>query len=130
MTVAETVVLWPIVSTTYETRSEVANRSLGCGWSLWTRRRGRGKKVLAAQWAEWKDVLRGGPMRSDKEVVRGKELEPGPEAYAPLSVRGARRARKLRDDLWPYVWVNFISVILLFTALAIACYRVGAQSCH
>ena len=130
MTVAETVVLWPLVSTTYETRSAASNRSPRCGWWLWTRRRVRGKKVLAAQWAEWKDVLRGGPMRSDKEVVRGKELEPDPEAYVPLSVRQARRARKLRDDLWPYVWVNFMSVILLFTALAIACYRVGAQSCH
>jgi hypothetical protein len=90
----------------------------------------QGQKILAAQWAEWKDVLRGGPMRSDKEVVRGKELEPDPEAYVPLTVREARRARKLRDDLWPYVWVNFMSVIVLFTALAIACYRVGAQSCH
>ena len=88
------------------------------------------QKIVAAQWAESKDVLRGGPMRSDKEVVRGKELEPDPKAYVPLSVREARRARELRDDLWPYVWVNFMSVILLFTALAIACYRVGAQSCH
>jgi len=69
-------------------------------------------------------------MRSDKEVVRGRELEPDPEACVPLIVRESRRARKLRDDLWPYVWVNFMSVILLFTALAIACYRVGAQSCH
>ena len=96
MTVAETLVLWPLVSTTYETRSEASNRSLGCGWWLWPqRRRGRGKKGLAAQWAEWKDVLRGGPMRSDKEVVRGKELEADPEAYVPLSVREARRARKM-----------------------------------
>jgi len=57
---------------------------------------------------------------------RGTERQP--EECVPLSVREARRAR--RDDLWPYVWMNFISVILLFSALAIACYRVGARSCH
>jgi hypothetical protein len=45
-------------------------------------------------------------------------------------VREARRAQKEVDDLWPYVWMNFLSVILLFSALAIVCYRVGAQSCH
>lgn len=55
------------------------------------------------------------------------------EECVPLSVREARQARqaiKRRDDLWRYVWINFVSVILLFTALAIACYRLGAQSCH
>jgi hypothetical protein len=51
------------------------------------------------------------------------------EEWVPLSVREARRAREMRDDLWPYVWMNFVSMILLFAALAIACYRVGAQSC-
>jgi len=130
MTVAKTVVLWPLVSTTYETRSEASNPSPRSGWWLWTRWRGRGKKVLAAQWAESKDVLRGGPMRSDKEVVRDKELEPDREAYVPLSVREARRARKMREDLWPYVWMTFASVILLASALVILSYRMGAQSCH
>jgi len=52
------------------------------------------------------------------------------EEWVPLSVREARRARERRDELWPYVWMNFVSIILLFSALAIACYRVGAQSCH
>jgi hypothetical protein len=55
----------------------------------------------------------------------GNELE----AWVPLSVREARRARERRDDLWPYVWVNFVAMILLFSALAIACYRAGAPSC-
>jgi hypothetical protein len=50
--------------------------------------------------------------------------------WVPLCIREARRAPKEVDDLWPYVWMNFVSVILLFSALAIACYRVGAQSCH
>jgi hypothetical protein len=62
---------------------------------------------------------------SDRE--RG---EPSAEEWVPMSVREARRAQKEVDDLWPYVWMNFVSVILLFSALAIACYRVGAQSCH
>jgi len=52
------------------------------------------------------------------------------EEWVPLSVREARRTREMRDDLWPYVWMNVVSMILLFAALAIACYRVGAQSCH
>ncbi len=52
------------------------------------------------------------------------------EEWVPLSVREARQARARRDDLWPYVWMNFVSLILLFSALAIACYRVGARSCH
>ena len=88
------------------------------------------QKIVAAKCAEWKDELRGGPMRSDKEVVPGKELEPDSEAYVPLSVREARRARKLRDDLWPYVWMNFVSMVLLFAAAVIMAYRTGAHSCH
>ena len=52
------------------------------------------------------------------------------EEWVPLSVRETRRARERRDDLWPYVWMNFASMILLFGAVAIACYRMGAQSCH
>lgn len=52
------------------------------------------------------------------------------EECVPASVREAREAIKRRDDLWRYVWMNFVSVILLFTALAIACFRLGAQGCH
>jgi hypothetical protein len=52
------------------------------------------------------------------------------ENWVPLSVREARRARKMRDDLWPYVWMNFVSSILLAAALAIMAYRMGAQSCR
>ncbi len=52
------------------------------------------------------------------------------EEWVPLSVREARRARKMRDGLWPYMWMSFASVILLAAALAIMAYRMGAQSCH
>jgi hypothetical protein len=45
------------------------------------------------------------------------------EEWVPLSVREARRARERRDDLWPYVWIHLVSMILLFSALAIVCYR-------
>jgi hypothetical protein len=58
------------------------------------------------------------------------ELKFGPHPRPTLSVREARRAQKELDDLWPYVWMNFVLVILLFSELAVACYRVGAQSCH
>jgi hypothetical protein len=64
----------------------------------------------------------GGPGRVD-----GKS---DAEASVPLSVRKARRARKMREDLWPHVWMTFASVILLAAALAIMAYRMGAQSCH
>ena len=52
------------------------------------------------------------------------------ENCVPLSVREARRARKMRDDLWPYVWMNFASMVLLFAAAVIMAYRMGGQSCR
>lgn len=56
--------------------------------------------------------------------------EPDLEEWVPLSVREARRARKMREDSWPYVWTSFASVDILAVALAILSYRMGAQSCH
>jgi hypothetical protein len=47
------------------------------------------------------------------------------EEWVPLSVREARRARERRDELWPYVLVNFVSMIILLVTLAIVCYRMG-----
>jgi hypothetical protein len=52
------------------------------------------------------------------------------ELYIPLVIREARLERKRRDDHWPYVWMNFVSMILLFAAAVIMAYRMGAQSCH
>lgn len=74
-------------------------------------------------------------MNPDKEAgpsgpwqVTSEGKEPEVEEWVPLSVREARRAQRTLDDLWPYVWMNFASMILLIAALAIACYRIGAQS--
>jgi len=65
-------------------------------------------------------------MGSDKEGWTSSQCEVSreiPESdvekCVPLSVREARRARDRRDDLWPYVWMNFVSMILLFSALAV-----------
>jgi len=76
-------------------------------------------------------------MRSDKEAwtgsqceVSGEIQESDVEKWVPLSVREARRAFKTRDELWPYVWMNFVSMILLFAAAVIMAYKTGAQSCH
>jgi len=73
-------------------------------------------------------------MGSDKEArtssqceVSGEIPESDVEKWVPLSVR---EARARRDDLWPYAWMNFVSMILLFAAAAIMAYRMGAQSCH
>ena len=66
--------------------------------------------------------------KNDVATPSGRERgESDIEDRAPLSVR---KARKMRRDLWPYVWMNFASMILLAVALAILSYRMGAQSCH
>ena len=59
--------------------------------------------------------------------VSGEIPESDVEKWVPLSVR---EARERRDDLWPYAWMNFVSMILLFAAAVIMAYRMGAQSCH
>jgi hypothetical protein len=57
--------------------------------------------------------------------AEGKEA--GPEDGVPLSVR---KAREMRRDLWPNVWISFASIIILAAALAILSYRIAAQTCH
>ena len=52
----------------------------------------------------------------------------GQEQYVPLVIREARLARKRRDDLWPCVWMNFVSMILLFAAAVIMAYRMGGKA--
>jgi hypothetical protein len=52
------------------------------------------------------------------------------EAWVPLSLREARLARKRRDDLWPYIWMNFVSMIIVFASAVVLAYRMGAHSCH
>jgi hypothetical protein len=52
------------------------------------------------------------------------------ENWVPLSVREARKARKRREDVWPWVWMSFASVVILVITLAILGYWVEAQSCH
>ena len=75
-------------------------------------------------------------MGSDKEAWTSSQCEVSDEIpesdvgkWVPLSVREARHARASREELWPYIWMNLVSMILLIAALAIGCYRVGAQSC-
>jgi hypothetical protein len=50
------------------------------------------------------------------------------EEWVPLSVREARHARRIRVELWPYIWMNFASILILAAALVILRYRIGAQS--
>lgn len=73
-----------------------------------------------------KDRKLNGP--SSAPDAEGTEREV--EEWVPLSVGEARLARKGRDDLWPYVWMNFISMILLISAAVIMAYRLGTESCH
>ena len=72
-------------------------------------------------------------MNEEKDVGAQSDRrndEPAAEEWVPLSVRESRKARERRDRLWPYVWMNFASIILLFVAAVIMVYRIGAQSCH
>jgi len=76
-------------------------------------------------------------MSSDKEKRTSSQCEMSGEIrefdvdkWVPLSVREARRAWARREDLWPYVWMNFVSMILLIAAAVIMAYRMGAHSCH
>jgi hypothetical protein len=73
-------------------------------------------------------------MHSNKEAGAASRITNGGETNleecVPLSVRAARNARKMRGDLWPYVWMNFASILILAAALAILSYRLGVQSCH
>jgi len=96
----------------------------GCGMRPWAWGLS-GDRLELARWALTKK--RGREVRT-KCVVEIPESDV--EKWVPLSVREARRARARREDLWPYVWMNFVSMILLFGAVAIACYRMGAQSCR
>lgn len=43
---------------------------------------------------------------------------------------GMRSARRMRNDVWPHIWMSFASSILLMAALVILAYRVGAHSCQ
>jgi hypothetical protein len=69
-------------------------------------------------------------MNHVKKPTDGENKGPGFEECAPLSVREARLARACRDKLWPYVWMNLVSTILLFGAAVVMAYRMGAQGCH
>ena len=53
MRVAGGLVFWPLISTTYESRSAVANRQAGCA-TVYTERRGwQREKILAARGFCW-----------------------------------------------------------------------------
>jgi hypothetical protein len=68
------------------------------------------------------------PGRPDAENRQPNAKDQVPaEDYVPLSVR---RARQMRQNLWPHVWMSFASILILATALAILSYRIGAQGCH
>jgi hypothetical protein len=69
--------------------------------------------------------------RTSSQCEVSREIqEADVEKWSPLSVREARRARERRDDLCPYVWMNFVSMVLLFAAAVVMAYRLGAQGCH
>jgi hypothetical protein len=58
-------------------------------------------------------------------VTGGGGTKPELEEWVPLSVREARQTREMRRDLWPYVWMNFASMIILVITLTIVCFRMG-----
>jgi hypothetical protein len=71
-----------------------------------------------------KNPGRRGTKNSEPDAV-GSERDC--EEYGPLSVRNARRMRR---DMWPYLWMSFASMIVLAAALAILVFRMGVQRSH
>jgi hypothetical protein len=53
-----------------------------------------------------------------------KGVPTDPDEYIPLSMRSVRR---MRSNVWPYIWISFASILLLMAALAILAYRIGAH---
>jgi hypothetical protein len=49
------------------------------------------------------------------------------EEYIPLGMRSARR---MRNNVWPYIWMSFASILLLMAALVDLAHRMGAHSCR
>jgi hypothetical protein len=47
--------------------------------------------------------------------------------YIPVGMRSFRR---MRNNVWPYIWMSFAAILVLATALAIVAYRMGAQICR
>jgi hypothetical protein len=55
----------------------------------------------------------------------GQRREPSKASeYIPLGMRSARR---MRSNVWPYIWISFASILLLMAALVILAYRIGAH---
>jgi hypothetical protein len=42
---------------------------------------------------------------------------------------GMRSARRMRSNVWPHIWMSFVSILLLMAALVILAYRIGAHRC-
>jgi hypothetical protein len=59
--------------------------------------------------------------------VNSEDREVEIEQYVPRSLR---RVQQMRRDLWPSIWMSFVSIIILAAALAILAYRMGTQCCH
>jgi hypothetical protein len=59
-------------------------------------------------------------VRSDQGRLPSKASE-----YIPPSMRSARR---MRNNVWPHIWMSFASIILLMGALVILAYRMGEDS--
>jgi hypothetical protein len=55
-----------------------------------------------------------------------KRVPTDPDEYIPPGMRSARR---MRSNLWPYIWISLGSILLLMAALVILAYRIGAHRC-
>jgi hypothetical protein len=64
-------------------------------------------------------------MNSETAASSGQGREPRKaSACIPLGMRSARR---MRNNVWPYIWISFASILLLMVALVILAYRIGAH---
>jgi hypothetical protein len=64
-------------------------------------------------------------MNSDTAASSGQAREPSKASeYIPLGMRSAQR---MRNNVWPYIWISFASILLLMAALVVLAYRIGAH---
>lgn len=53
-----------------------------------------------------------------------KRVPTDPDEYIPIGMRSTRR---MRSDVWRYVWMSFSSILLLTAAFVILAYRIRAH---
>jgi hypothetical protein len=67
-------------------------------------------------------------MNSETAASSGQRRMPSKASeYIPPGMRSARR---MRNNVWPHIWMSFASILVLMAALVVLAYRMGTHSCR